>query len=33
MDSSETAFITILFSDLELERIVCGYKYGIGVYR
>jgi hypothetical protein len=33
MDSSETVFVTIFFSDLESERIVCGYKYGIGFYR
>jgi hypothetical protein len=32
-DSSETAFVTILFLDSESERIVCGYEYGIGVYR
>jgi hypothetical protein len=30
-DSSETIFVTIFFS--ESERIVCGYEYGIGVYR
>jgi hypothetical protein len=33
MDGSETIFVTIFFSDSELERIVCRYKYGIGVYR
>jgi hypothetical protein len=33
MDSSETVFITIFFSDSKSERIVCGYEYGIGVYR
>jgi hypothetical protein len=32
-DSSETVFVTIFFSNSELERIVCGYEYGIGVYR
>jgi hypothetical protein len=32
-DSSETVFVTIFFSDSESERIVCGYEYGIGVYR
>jgi hypothetical protein len=32
-DSSETVFVTILFTDLESERIVCEYEYGIGVYR
>jgi hypothetical protein len=32
-DSSETVFVTILFSDLESEWIVCGYEYGIAVYR
>jgi hypothetical protein len=33
MDSSETVFVTIFFSDSESERIVCGYEYGIRVYR
>jgi hypothetical protein len=32
-DSSETIFVTIFFSDSELERIVCEYEYGIGVHR
>jgi hypothetical protein len=32
MDSSETIFVNIFFSDSESERIVCGYEYGIGVY-
>jgi hypothetical protein len=32
-DSSETVFVTIFFSDLESEQIVCRYEYGIGVYR
>jgi hypothetical protein len=32
-DSSETIFVTVFVSDSESERIVCGYKYGIGVYR
>jgi hypothetical protein len=32
-DSSETVFVTIFFPDSEPERIVCGYEYGIGVYR
>jgi hypothetical protein len=32
-DSSEIIFVTIFFSDSESERIVCGYKYGIGVYQ
>jgi hypothetical protein len=33
MNSSETVFITIFFLNSELERIVCGYEYEIGVYR
>jgi hypothetical protein len=32
-DSSEIVFVTIFFSDSESERIMCGYEYGIGVYR
>jgi hypothetical protein len=32
-DSSETIFVTIFSSDSDSERIVCGYEYGIGVYR
>jgi hypothetical protein len=32
-DSSETIFVTIFFSESESERIVCGYEYGIRVYR
>jgi hypothetical protein len=31
-DSSETLSVTIYFG-FELERIVCGYEYGIGVNR
>jgi hypothetical protein len=33
MDNSETVFVTIFISDSESERIMCGYEYGIGVYR
>jgi hypothetical protein len=33
MDTSETVFVTIFFSDSESERIICGYEYEIGVYR
>jgi hypothetical protein len=33
MDNSEIVFVTIFFSNLEPEWIVCGYEYGIGVYR
>jgi hypothetical protein len=32
-DSSEAVFVTIFFSDSKSEQIVCGYEYGIGVYR
>jgi hypothetical protein len=32
-DNSETVFVTIFISDLESERVVCGYEYEIGVYR
>jgi hypothetical protein len=32
-DSSETIFVIIFFSDSESGRIVCGYEYGIRVYR
>jgi hypothetical protein len=33
MNSSEIVFVIIFFSDSESEWIVCGYEYGIRVYR